>query len=52
MENATISNIAFGVALLAIGLAVFEVVSNKHAIMLGLGGVGVGFLTKPGGITA
>jgi hypothetical protein len=52
LENATISNIGFGVALVAIGLAVFGVVSNKHAIMFGLGGIGVGLLTKPGGMMA
>jgi hypothetical protein len=49
-EYITVSNVAFGVAGLAILLVVVGAISNKHAILLGLGGVAVGLATKPGSL--
>ncbi len=50
MDNATISNIAFGGVFVAIALGVFGVVSFKHAAWLGVGLVAVGLATKPGSL--
>jgi len=52
MNNATISNVAFGAVFVAIGLGVFGVVSFKHAIYLGGGLLLVGFVTKPADVGA
>jgi len=52
MDNATISNVAFGAVFVAIGLAVFGVVSFKHAIYIGGGLLLVGFATKPADVGA
>lgn len=46
----TVSNVAFGVALVAIGLVAFGAISTKHALFLGLGGVAVGLATKSGSL--
>jgi hypothetical protein len=47
MDNATTSNIAFGLVFVAIGLGVFGVVSFKNAALLAGGLVVVGLVTKP-----
>ena len=46
----TVSNVAFGVAGLAILLVAFGAISNRNAVLLGLGGVAVGLATKPGNL--